>query len=89
MGSCWHDLFLWLWERVYGQHAQFCVCTSVVPRAMTVVFGLGMRLHTRLENVVLRNKQKSGNAVNTWLQNIKVSEADLMCAVLHEARQKY
>ena len=44
--------------------------TSLVPRAMTVVFGLGMRLHvcmcTRLENGVLRNGQQSCSAVNSF-----------------------
>ena len=37
---------------------------------MTVVFGLGMRLHVRmhttLENGVLRNEQLSGSAVNNF-----------------------
>ena len=37
------------------------VCTSLTPRSMTVVFGLGtrqcVRMHTRLANGVLRNGQ--------------------------------
>ena len=37
------------------------VCTSLTPRSMTVVFGLGtrqcVRMHTRLENGILRNGQ--------------------------------
>ena len=39
------------------------VCISLTPRSMTVVFGLGtrqcVRMHTRLENGILRNKQYS------------------------------
>ena len=56
--------------QVHGQHARFRVSTSLVPRAMTVVFGMGTRLHvrmrTRLENGVLRNGQQSGSAVNSF-----------------------
>ena len=41
--------------------------TSLVPRAMT---GLGTRLHvhmdTTLENGVLRNRQQTGGAVNSF-----------------------
>ena len=52
------------------QRARFCVSTNLVPRAMTVIFGLVMRLHmrmcTRLENGVLRNGQQSGSAVNSF-----------------------
>ena len=43
--SGWHGLFPWLWETymyIHGQCAQFCVCTSLIPRAMTVVFGLSV-----------------------------------------------
>ena len=44
--------------------------TSLAPRPMTVVFGLGMRLHVRmhttLENGVLRNEQLSGSTVNNF-----------------------
>ena len=42
---------------------------------MTVVFGLGMRLHvcmrTRLGNGVLRNQQQSGSAVNSFFDQGK------------------
>ena len=57
------------------QCAQFRMCTSLVPRAMTVVFGLGTRLHvrmrTRLENGVLRNGQQLGSAVNSFFDQGK------------------
>ena len=40
-------------------NSQFPVCTSLTPRPMTMVFGLGARLrmhmHTRLQNGLLRN----------------------------------
>ena len=55
---------------VHGQCAQFCVCTSLVSRAVIVVFSLGTRLHmhmhTRLENGTLRNEQQLGSAVNSF-----------------------
>ena len=41
------------------------------PRPMTVVFGLGTRLHvsmrTTLENGVLRNRQQLGRAENSFI----------------------
>ena len=41
-------------------NVRFCVCTNLVPRPITVVFGLGMRPHlcmyTKLENGVLCNR---------------------------------
>ena len=41
--------------------SQFPMCTSLTPRPMTMVFGLGARLRmhvrTRLQNGVLRNGQ--------------------------------
>ena len=61
--------------QVHGQRARFRVSTSLVPRAMTVVFGLGTRLHvrmrTRSENGVLRNGQQSGSAVNSFFDQGK------------------
>ena len=46
------------------------VSTSLTPRQMTVVFGLGIRLcahmRTTLENGVLCNEQPSGSAVNNF-----------------------
>ena len=61
---------------VHGQRARdFGVSNSLVPRAMTVVFGLGTRLHvrmrTRSENGVLRNGQQSGSAVNSFFDQGK------------------
>ena len=42
-------------------NSRFHVCTSLAPRPMNVVFGLGTKLHVRmrttLENGVLRNRQ--------------------------------
>ena len=44
---------------------RFHVCTSLAPRPMTVVFGLGTRLRVRMrttfENGVLRNGQQPGS----------------------------
>ena len=46
------------------------VSTSLAPKPMTVVFGLGtslhVRIHTTLENGILRNEQPSGSAVNSF-----------------------
>ena len=53
--------------------SQFHVCTSLAPRPMTVVFGLGMRLHVRmrktLENGVLRNRQQPGRVENSFMNS--------------------
>ena len=46
---------------VRAVNSQFRSCTSLIPRQMIVVFGLGTRLHVRmcttLENGVLHNGQ--------------------------------
>ena len=46
-------------------------CTSLTPRPMTVVIGLGTRLHVRMrttfENGVLRNGQQPGSAVSNFI----------------------
>ena len=56
--------------------SQFPVCTSLTPRPMTMVFGLGVRLrmhmHTRLQNGVLRNGQQPGSAVNFFIDQGKI-----------------
>ena len=58
-----------------GQHGQFHVCTSLVPKPMTAVNGLGTRLdvhmRTRLKNGVLCNEQQSGSAVNSFFDHSK------------------
>ena len=45
--------------------------TSLAPRPMTVVFGLGTRLRVRMrttfENGVLRNGQQPASAVNSFI----------------------
>ena len=55
--------------------SQFRVSTSLVPRAMTVVFGPGtrlrMRMRTRLANGVLHNGQQLGSAVNNFFDQDK------------------
>ena len=47
------------------------LCASLAPRPVTVVFGLGMRLHvhvcTQLENGILCNGQQLGSAVNSFI----------------------
>ena len=49
-------------------NSRFRLCTSLVPRPMIVAFDLGTRLHvrmrTRLENGVLRNRQLTQSVVN-------------------------
>jgi len=56
-------------------NSQFQVCTNLAPRPMTVVFGLGMRLHVRmrttLENGVLHNGQQPGRAENSLVDQGK------------------
>ena len=68
---------------------QFCLCTSVVPRLMSVVFGLGTRLHvhmhTKLENGVLHNGQQPQSVVNGfyspgWIWSYEVVEWLGSCA---------
>ena len=53
------------------------VCTSLAPRPMTVVFGLGTRLRVRMrttfENGVLRNGQQPGSAVNSFIESTWVN----------------
>ena len=60
----------------------FRVGTSLVPRAMTVVFSLGtrlhVRLHIRLENGVLRNGQQSGIAVNSFFDQGKFGATKIL-----------
>ena len=50
----------------------FHVYTSLAPRPMTMVFGIGTRLlvcmHTTFKNGVLRNGQQLGSAVNNFIK---------------------
>ena len=52
-------------------NSRFHVCSSLAPRPMTVIFGLGTRLRVRmrttLENGVLRNRQQVGRAENSFI----------------------
>ena len=52
-------------------NSRFHVCSSLAPRPMTVVFGLGTRLRVRmrttLENGVLRNRQQVGRAEKSFI----------------------
>ena len=58
--------------RVWSTSSRFRLRTSLIPRSMIVLFGLGTRLHvcmhTKLENGVLRNGLQLQCAVNgtTW-----------------------
>ena len=58
-----------------GYRARFHVCTSLVPKPMTMVIGLGMRLdvhmRTGLENGVLPNGQQPSNAENNFFDHSK------------------
>ena len=72
-------------------NSQFCSCTCLAPRPMTVVFGLGTRLHvrmrTKLENGVHRNRQKPGSAVNSFIdlggfEAMKTLSGHKLCAVI-------
>ena len=51
---------------------RFHGCTSLAPRPMTVVFGLGTRLRvhmrTTFENGVLRNGQQPGSVMNSFFE---------------------
>ena len=57
-----HEPFPQPREETVGQRARFHVCTSLVPKPMIVIIGLGTRLdvrmRTRIENGVLRNGQQ-------------------------------
>jgi len=59
--------------QLYSTHDS-CV-TSLAPRPMTVVFGLGTRLRVRmgttLENGILCNRQKPGRAENSFIDQGK------------------
>jgi len=52
-------------------NARIPVCTSLTPRPMSMVFGLGarlrMRMRTRLENGMLYNGQQPGSTVNIFI----------------------
>ena len=52
-------------------NSRFHMCISLAPRPMTVVYSLGMKLHVRmhttLENGVLRNRQQPGRAENSFI----------------------
>ena len=70
------------------QHSQpysTYVCTSLAPRPMTVVFGLGtklsvrMRRPTTLENGVLRNRQQPGRAENSFIDQEFVAMKTMSC----------
>ena len=58
-----------------GQRTRFHSCTSLIPKPMIVVIGLGMRLdahmRTRLENGVLRSGQQPGSAENSLFDHSK------------------
>ena len=60
-----HEPFPQPWEETVP-----VVLASLIPKPMTVVIGLGMRLdvrmRTRLENGVLRNGQQQGSAENSF-----------------------
>ena len=69
-------------------NSRFHVCTSLAPRSLTVVFGLGTRLrvhmHTTLENGVLCNRQQPGRAENSSIdQGELVAMKTLMVVKLH------
>ena len=65
-----------------SQHTQFHVCTSLVPKPMTVIIGLGMRLdmrmRTRLENAILHNGQQLGSAENSFVDHSKFEGTKLL-----------
>ena len=52
-------------------NSRFHVCTSLTPRPMTVVFGMGtrprVRMRTKLENGVLSNGQQPQSVVNGFV----------------------
>ena len=56
--------------------SQFPVCTSLTPRPMTMIFGLGaglrMHMRTRLQNGVLCSGQQPGSAVSIFIDQGKI-----------------
>ena len=58
---------------VHVVNPRFRLCDSLVPRPMIVVFGLGTRLHvrmhTKLENGILRNRQQPQSVVNGFIDH--------------------
>ena len=79
-------------------NSQFHVCTSLTPRPMTVVFGLGTRLcvrmRTTLENGVLRNRQQPGRTENSFIDRDEfiamkmLSGCKAPCCDKHQFRDK-
>ena len=61
------------------QCTRFDVCTSLVPKQITVVIGLGtslnVRMHARLENGVLCSGQQLGSAVNSFFDHSKSTKS--------------
>jgi len=62
--GCSIRMLRWSTRRVH-------MCTSLTPRPMTMVLGLGMRLrvrmHSTFENGVIRNGQQPCSAVNSFI----------------------
>ena len=62
-------------------NSRFRSCTCLAHKPMTVVFGLGTRLHvrmcTKLENGVLCNGQQLGSAVNNFFDHGKLAMKSL------------
>ena len=58
------------------------MCTSLVPKPMTMVFGLRMRLpvrmRTRLLNDVLHNGQQPGSAMNSFIDQDKLEAMKML-----------
>ena len=56
-----------------GQHVQFHACTSLIPKAITMVISLGMRLDVRMhiQDYVLCNGQQPGSAENNFFDHSK------------------
>ena len=67
----WHRPWQLLPCQRWLVHLRFHMFTSLAPRPVIVVFGLGTRLcvrmHTTFENDVLRNGQQLGRAMNSLI----------------------
>ena len=77
-----------------GQHMRFHTCTSLIPKPLTVVIGLGTSLDVhmcaRLKNGIVRNGQQPGSAGNSFFDHSKfesmksLSGWDAVCCDEHQ-----
>ena len=85
-------------KRPYPLHHAYCliprfpVCTSLAPRTITVVFGLGdVRMCKTLQNGVVRNGQQLGSGVNIFIDHDKFEAMKTLsgCRALHRGKHQF